>query len=303
MLSWFSGAPPLDLACKSCVGSESVPNTVQELWEVRVDFKCVDAVKENLAPSMRRDVIVEPMLEKGQARFVVQRFGRESERQMAEELWRRQELEFERGMQAEQAEQAEQVRLVEELARRDHACQLEQRRRDSKREQLFGKAPEEARETTEEVHVSCHEDDDAERVRQREVVEAEIEAEAQAVAALCDAESRELLEAWLRDNGFTEVNSEKRSLIKTVYPLHVAVSQRDAATVRLLLLEGADAEQRSSLNQTPLQLAEWSNRNGSHDEIVALLCSHRSLQRPQAASASHNCWNCQGTAGGRRTYV
>lgn len=291
MLSWLSAAPlPLGLACKSCVGSEGGPSNVQELWEMRVDFKCSDVAKENLPPSLQSGAITEPVLEKGQARFVVQRFGRESERQMAEELWRRQELEFECGM-------------AEELARRDKADMLEKQQRDRKHERLFGKAPEEAREATEIV---CAQDDAITKPRQWQAeseIEVDFEAEAQMTAALCDAEAREALAAWLRDNGFADVNQEKTSLIKTVYPLHVAVSQRDATIVRLLLLEGADAERRSSLNQTPFQLAEWSNRDGSHDEIFALLCSQRSLLRQQKVLASHNCWDCQGRAGGKRTYV
>lgn len=61
---------------------------------------------------------------------------------------------------------------------------------------------------------------------------------------------------FLSEHGFRgDVNTSKRRLFKSEYPLHVAVRKQDADMVRLLLLAGADRSLANSSGVTPVQKA------------------------------------------------
>mmetsp|Transcript_72980 Transcript_72980/g.163359 ORF Transcript_72980/g.163359 Transcript_72980/m.163359 type:complete len:668 (-) Transcript_72980:145-2148(-) len=85
------------------------------------------------------------------------------------------------------------------------------------------------------------------------------------------ASSSTVLKTFLADNGFCDVNTERRSLGRSSCPLHLAVQQCDAGLVGALLEAGADPDRADSHGQTPRGLATRLNRQGSHDEILALL--------------------------------
>merc|ERR1712196_572032 len=79
------------------------------------------------------------------------------------------------------------------------------------------------------------------------------------------------VDRWLQDNGFTGVNNPKRSMMKSTYALHVAVTKGDAELVGLLIRCGADRTMKNSAKQTPLELAQKSNKKGQLDEVIAAL--------------------------------
>mmetsp|Transcript_7008 Transcript_7008/g.20665 ORF Transcript_7008/g.20665 Transcript_7008/m.20665 type:complete len:252 (-) Transcript_7008:100-855(-) len=75
---------------------------------------------------------------------------------------------------------------------------------------------------------------------------------------------------FLRRNCFRHVDSPRR-LFRTQYPLHVAVRQNDAPTVRQLLSAGARPERTDSKGRTALALAEKLNSAGSHTSVLMAL--------------------------------
>lgn len=86
-----------------------------------------------------------------------------------------------------------------------------------------------------------------------------------------DNDGKDELDSWLKTNELSGVNSRKGSLMSRVYPLHVAVMQRDVRIVDLLLRFGADHKLKNSSMQTPRQLAMKKNRDGSYDRVLAAL--------------------------------
>jgi len=86
-----------------------------------------------------------------------------------------------------------------------------------------------------------------------------------------DKENRGRLEAWLQQEKFVDVNHKRKFLIKSKYPLHAAVKKQDADMVQLLLRYNADPTLKDSNSQTPKQLAEKSNKDGSLQRILQAL--------------------------------
>ena len=58
-----------------------------------------------------------------------------------------------------------------------------------------------------------------------------------------------------------------------IYPLHLAAQQGSLELVRILLSEGADPEQRTNRGRTALDFARAADRDGSCQEVLALLKS------------------------------
>merc|ERR1712224_1138660 len=69
-------------------------------------------------------------------------------------------------------------------------------------------------------------------------------------------EAQEKVRRFLAQHGFTGVGEKKRRMLKTTYPLHYAVKQKDAEMVRLLLRFGADPRQRDSRGRTAHEHAQ-----------------------------------------------
>lgn len=84
-------------------------------------------------------------------------------------------------------------------------------------------------------------------------------------------QEQEKVSAFLKVNGFSGVSSKRKRLFSVSYPLHLAVEENSAEMVHLLLQAGADPQQRNSQGQTPEALALKRNRNGSSEEVLALL--------------------------------
>merc|ERR1712125_201975 len=103
---------------------------------------------------------------------------------------------------------------------------------------------------------------ETEAQRQAEEAEAEWERAAEEVARQeaelkTKAEADQKVSEFLKSHGFKgDVNSKKRSMLKSRYPLHVAVKEQNAEMVKLLLSAGADKSLKNSSGYTPAQKAE-----------------------------------------------
>lgn len=83
--------------------------------------------------------------------------------------------------------------------------------------------------------------------------------------------TRARVDSFLAANGFSGLMEKRRHAVTMTSPLHVAVVKRDAEMVALLLRVGADPLQKNLLGHTPQQLAQRSNRRGSHERILDML--------------------------------
>jgi len=92
--------------------------------------------------------------------------------------------------------------------------------------------------------------------------------------------SHEKVLSFLLRHGYESVNSKKRRLLKSSYPLHRAVKRNDPEMIQLLLTWGADSTQVDSSKRTPLEYAQHRDRRGSHEEVLSLL---------EAADAAAEC--------------
>lgn len=115
--------------------------------------------------------------------------------------------------------------------------------------------------------------DAEERVRREREEQARRAAEEAAQKAFAEVQQEEELQqkevqAFLRKHGFAGIRAGRRRMMRTSYPLHTAVTEKDARMVALLLRAGADASQKNSSGATPAQLAQKSNKHGSHEEML-----------------------------------
>mmetsp|Transcript_53113 Transcript_53113/g.119725 ORF Transcript_53113/g.119725 Transcript_53113/m.119725 type:complete len:327 (+) Transcript_53113:37-1017(+) len=86
-----------------------------------------------------------------------------------------------------------------------------------------------------------------------------------------ELERQVLIEAFLKNNGYSSVSAPKRTLLKTKYPIHTAAKQGNPALVRMLLELGADPSQKTSRGWTPAQIAKHRDRRGSHSAVLRIL--------------------------------
>lgn len=85
-----------------------------------------------------------------------------------------------------------------------------------------------------------------------------------------EEETRQQLQVWLKKNKYASVNSKKTKMMMARYPLHDAVAQRDAVTVRLLLRFGADLTLKNTSGRTAQEVAK--NTKGCDDVLAAFVC-------------------------------
>lgn len=89
------------------------------------------------------------------------------------------------------------------------------------------------------------------------------------------ATAQEVVDEHLRQNHFRDVNSSRKtSRISRVYPIHQAVLTNDVELVRSLLMCDANPLARDSWGRTALQRARVLDKNGSHKELIEILCTH-----------------------------
>lgn len=219
-------------ACKPCSESDPTQHTV------KVDASLFN--KENVQPLQ---------CDKDKAE-------EERERQIEEQKAARRREE-----EAFAAAAAEALRLGEERAAAERARREEAERREA--EEL---AEAEAQRLAAEK-----------RAREDEAARAAAEAAAAAVQAECRRqqavnEATAKVNAWCKSNGFQDMNTQKKTLRgATKFPMHTAVKYSNQEIVEMMLLAGIDKDVRDSNKQTPLQLAAKLNKNGSHDQIIAML--------------------------------
>merc|ERR550514_844859 len=81
------------------------------------------------------------------------------------------------------------------------------------------------------------------------------------------------VEHFLRANGFPsdDVNGKRRRMLRTAFPLHVAVEQGNAQIVELLLWMGGDASKRNSSGQTPEDLARKLHKKPAAAGVLGVL--------------------------------
>lgn len=79
------------------------------------------------------------------------------------------------------------------------------------------------------------------------------------------------VQCLLELNGFSDIKKPRRWMLRTSYPLHIAVKSRDPKMVRAFLNAGADPTMADSAGRTPMQLAEKKNWGGSHDVVLKAL--------------------------------
>lgn len=110
-------------------------------------------------------------------------------------------------------------------------------------------------------------------------------------------ESHEKVRDFLTYHGYDDVNSVRRRLLKSSYPLHCAVQHNDALMVGLLLAWGADPTKADSAGKTPLDQAEKRNWRDSHSEVIRLLQDAANSDRVQRPGSAY-CPNGLGLAPG-----
>eukprot|EP00928_Gymnodinium_smaydae_P010586 TRINITY_DN1398_c0_g1_i1.p1 TRINITY_DN1398_c0_g1~~TRINITY_DN1398_c0_g1_i1.p1 ORF type:complete len:230 (+),score=49.15 TRINITY_DN1398_c0_g1_i1:70-759(+) len=79
------------------------------------------------------------------------------------------------------------------------------------------------------------------------------------------------LQAFLKQHGYKDAKTKRTKLFKSKYPLHSAVKLNDANVVKLLLEQGADPAATNSAGQTPATVAQNLQRDGSHEDVLAML--------------------------------
>jgi len=84
-------------------------------------------------------------------------------------------------------------------------------------------------------------------------------------------ERKHVVHSFLSKHGFARVNSCKRSLLSSTYPLHKAAELADEQVARMLLQEGARPAQKNFSGKTAAQVAAKKNKDGSHDKVLAVL--------------------------------
>merc|ERR1712014_407245 len=90
---------------------------------------------------------------------------------------------------------------------------------------------------------------------------------------------KDAIEKFLADHKFKGVNTGRKSLTKTTYPLHEAAKRNDIEMVKFLVEEGANVEQKNSRKQTPSQRASQEDKNGSHQEMITMLGTLSTVQK------------------------
>merc|ERR1712176_1734482 len=86
-----------------------------------------------------------------------------------------------------------------------------------------------------------------------------------------EKERKALISAFLKEHGYSDVDSPKRTMLKTKYPIHTAAKTGDPKIVAALLEEGADPTQKNSVGQTAAQIAQQKNKKGSHANVLRTL--------------------------------
>jgi len=221
-------------ACSALNSFDSTTDTVKiDQWSLGM----VD--KENAAPNVLQCKVAEETFEQKENRHIEAMRQRQDleQRRVQEQQRRRAEAE-----RAETAREVEQEELMERRRRRDQGAAA-QREEAARQEQ-------EARD--EEVRSQ-----EVERIAQEQLAK--------------QASDKNAVDTFLAANHFTDVNFKRRKMLKSCYPLHEAVCQKNSVMAQLLVAAKANLELKSSAGETPLQLAQRANRANSHAAFFKFL--------------------------------
>jgi len=228
-------------ACNAFNSSDPAADTV------KIDGSALAMLeKENAAPNILRCKAAEDQKENRDTEAM----RRAEEERLAQQEWQRYDLEQRRVQEqqrqraeAERAEKAKEVEQEELMERRRQQVAATQREEAAGQEQ-------DARE--EEVRRQ-----EAERIAQEQLAK--------------QASDQKAVEEFLAANHFTDVNFKRRKMLKSCYPLHEAVSQKNIVMAELLVAAKADLQLKSSAGETPLQLAQRTNSLYSHAPLLKVL--------------------------------
>merc|ERR1712187_835705 len=111
------------------------------------------------------------------------------------------------------------------------------------------------------------------------------EAARQEEAKRAEQARKEAVQKFLADYKFKGINTGKKSLTKTTYPLHEAAKRNQTEMVKMLIEEGANVEQTNSRKQTALQRATQEDKKGSHEEVIDILKNLSTHQKSRVGGA------------------
>lgn len=232
-------------ACRACNSSDPTTDTVKIDQSM---LGCID--KENAAPNISRDKNAEETFEEKENRHI-EALRQTAVERLAFEANQREELDTRRiEEQQRRAKESERLRAeAEKLAGQE----LEERKRlqdaDAQREQAI-KCEQEAREK-ERRHVEAH------RLAEEQLAQ--------------QSSDKRAVEEFLSTHNFKDVNFRRRKMMKSSYPLHEAVNQKNVSIAQLLLAAKADINLKNSSGETAEQFARRINRGNSHAALLKVL--------------------------------
>jgi len=169
--------------------------------------------------------------------------------------------ELEAEEQQRQKEVHSQWHAKEEMDRKKE----EQRQREAEAERLRIQKEEERQRAEEQKRKMQEEQErkaaaDAEARRQEEAERLQREQKQKSVAT------------WLSQNGYGgDVNTPKKTYMKTKYPIHTAAKQGNIEMTEMLIEEGAICTKPDSRGRTAFDIAGRKNTNGSHNAVLDVL--------------------------------
>ncbi|CAE8590730.1 unnamed protein product, partial [Polarella glacialis] len=77
--------------------------------------------------------------------------------------------------------------------------------------------------------------------------------------------------AFLKQNGFSGVNTAKKSMMSSTYPLIKAAELGNEKLVAMLIKSGADVTLKNSSGKTAAEVAQKMDKNRSHAKVISAL--------------------------------
>lgn len=246
--------------CSVCAPRTHVAETVRVSKPPQIDYRNADIP---LYPEENENESAHQYEEEEARQQERQRQEQEAELLRLEEQIRqaREEAE-ERRQQCEREEAEEQMRRereeAEERMRREREREEAEERMRREREEAEERKRHELKEAQEK---SCRE----------EAARRDSAWKAEADQLAWEMERKTLVATFLKEHGYSDVITPKRTVLKTKYPIHTAAKAGDPTIVSALIKLGADPGQKDSSGHTAAQVAQLRNKNGSHNNVLRAL--------------------------------